>query len=114
MAMAAAEPSPAAVITWARGLATLPATQTPGTLVRPVGVGADEAALVDLAAERLDQAVVARVQRRAHEERRRAGRAGRRASSTRVQAVIGDGKALDVPVDDGDAAGVERSLARRR
>ena len=29
-AMAAADPSPAAVMTWARGLATLPATQTPG------------------------------------------------------------------------------------
>ena len=37
MAMAAAEPSPAAVITWARGLTALPAAQTPGTLVRPVG-----------------------------------------------------------------------------
>ena len=36
IAMAAAEPSPAAVITWARGLATLPATQTPGTVVCPV------------------------------------------------------------------------------
>jgi hypothetical protein len=36
MAMAAVVPSPAAVMTWARGLAALPATQTPGTLVRPV------------------------------------------------------------------------------
>ena len=36
MAIAAAEPSPAAVMTWARGLAALPATHTPGTLVRPV------------------------------------------------------------------------------
>ena len=36
MAMAAVEPSPAAVMTWARGFAALPATQTPGTLVRPV------------------------------------------------------------------------------
>jgi hypothetical protein len=32
--MAAAEPSPAAVITWARGLLAFPAAQTPGTLVR--------------------------------------------------------------------------------
>jgi hypothetical protein len=38
MAMAAADPSPAAVMSCARGLATLPATQTPDTLVRPVGV----------------------------------------------------------------------------
>ena len=35
--MAAAEPAPAAVMTWARGSTTLPAAQTPGTLVRPVG-----------------------------------------------------------------------------
>ncbi len=34
MAMAAADPSPAAVMTCARGLARLPATQSPGTLVR--------------------------------------------------------------------------------
>ena len=36
MAMAAADPSPAAVMTWARGFTALPAAQTPGTLVRPV------------------------------------------------------------------------------
>jgi hypothetical protein len=33
--MATAEPSPAAVMTWARGLVALPAAQTPSTLVRP-------------------------------------------------------------------------------
>ena len=36
MAMAAADPAPAEVITWARGSATFPAAQTPGTLVNPV------------------------------------------------------------------------------
>ena len=36
MAMAAADPAPAEVITWARGSATFPAAQTPGTLVSPV------------------------------------------------------------------------------
>ncbi len=36
MAMAAAEPAPAEVMTWARGSTTLPAAQTPATLVRPV------------------------------------------------------------------------------
>ena len=36
MAMAAADPAPAEVMTWARGSARLPAAQTPGTLVRPV------------------------------------------------------------------------------
>lgn len=35
MAMAAALPAPAAVTTWAPGVTTLPAAQTPGTLVRP-------------------------------------------------------------------------------
>src|SRR5665647_2186571 len=35
-AMAAADPWPAAVMTWARGSAAFPATQTPGTLVLPV------------------------------------------------------------------------------
>ena len=35
MAIATAEPSPAAVMTCARGLVALPAAQTPGTLVRP-------------------------------------------------------------------------------
>jgi hypothetical protein len=34
MAIAAAEPSPPAVMTWgSRGLLTLPAAQTPGTVV---------------------------------------------------------------------------------
>src|SRR4051794_18166690 len=36
MAMAAADPAPAEVMTWARGSAALPATQTPVTLVLPV------------------------------------------------------------------------------
>ena len=36
MAIAAAEPAPAEVMTWARGSTTLPAAQTPGLLVRPV------------------------------------------------------------------------------
>ena len=37
MAMAAAEPAPAEVITCKRGSTTLPAAQTPGMLVRPRG-----------------------------------------------------------------------------
>ena len=36
MAIAAAEPAPAEVMTWARGSTTLPAAHTPGLLVRPV------------------------------------------------------------------------------
>lgn len=36
MAMAADDPSPAAVMTWALGLVAFPAAQTPATLVSPV------------------------------------------------------------------------------
>ena len=68
MAMAAADPSPAAVMTWARGLATLPATQTPGTLVRPVASVTDPPVLVDVAAE-ADEEVVVRDEARWHEQR---------------------------------------------
>ena len=58
MAIAAAEPSPAAVMTWARGLATFPATQTPGTVVRPVA-SLDDPIAVEFTAE-LDEQVVVR------------------------------------------------------
>ena len=62
IAIAAADPSPAAVITCARGLLAFPATQTPETLVWPVAIHSDEPVLADLAAERLDQPVSVRVQ----------------------------------------------------
>ena len=47
MAIAAAEPAPAAVITWARGSTTLPAAQTPSVLVRPVASTVTKPACVD-------------------------------------------------------------------
>ena len=68
MAMAAAEPAPAAVITCARGSARLPATHTPATLVRPGGVGGDPALVVDVAAEPDDELVV-RNEAGRHEQR---------------------------------------------
>ena len=51
MAMAAADPSPAAVMTWARGLTALPAAQTPGDAGAAGGVGDDPAVVVGGAAE---------------------------------------------------------------
>ena len=66
--MAAADPSPAAVITCARGFATLPATQTPATLVRPVRVYDRPAVVVEVAAE-LDEQVIVRNKARRHEQR---------------------------------------------
>src|SRR4051794_24721024 len=57
MAMAAADPSPAAVITWARGLTTLPATQTPAMLVRPLASVIAPVA-VEFAAEADEQVAV--------------------------------------------------------
>ena len=57
MAIAAAEPAPAAVMTWARGSTTLPAAHTPGSLVRPVASTMTKPASFDVAAERGEQAV---------------------------------------------------------
>ena len=51
MAMAAADPSPAAVMTWARAFATLPATHTPATLVQTVTAGDRPTGLVEVASE---------------------------------------------------------------
>ena len=49
IAIAAADPSPAAVITCARGLATLPAAHTPATLVSSAAIDADEAEVIHIA-----------------------------------------------------------------
>ena len=51
IAIAAAEPAPAEVITWARGSTTLPAAQTPGVLVWPVASTVTKPAVVDVAAQ---------------------------------------------------------------
>ena len=68
MAMAAAEPSPAAVMTWARGLTALPAAQTPGTLVRPVG-SATTQPFSCVAQPRAGEQVAVRRRSRADEDR---------------------------------------------
>ena len=69
MAIAAAEPAPAAVITWARGSTTLPAAQTPGVLVRPVASTVAKPAVVEFAAEVGEQAVGVRDVARPDEHR---------------------------------------------
>ena len=51
MAIAAADPAPAEVITWARGSATLPAAQTPEHAGPAGGIDTDKASLIDLAAQ---------------------------------------------------------------
>ncbi|MEN3341678.1 MAG: hypothetical protein V7644_1082 [Actinomycetota bacterium] len=63
--MAAADPSPAAVITCARGLLALPDA---GDARSADGVEADEPGRVELAAEGGDQAVVVGVGRRPDED----------------------------------------------
>ena len=57
-AMAAAEPAPAAVMTWARGSTMFPADPDAGDAGAPGGVGADPAVVVDVAAEADEQGVV--------------------------------------------------------
>ena len=101
MAMAAAEPSPAAVMTWARGLATLPAAQMPGTLVRPVASVTHPAVLVEVAQPEVGQQVVVRHEPRWHEH----GRAGDDAAVVQLdtaQAVVVDDDPAYGALDDAD------------
>ena len=109
IAMAAADPSPAAVMTWARGLATLPATQTPGTLVRPLAPVTTQPSLVEVAAE-TDQQVVVRDEPRWHEQRV-AGDDPPSSICTPRQLVVVDDERGDVAFDDADGAG-RRAAAR--
>ena len=82
MAMAAADPSPAAVMTWARGLATLPATQTPGTLVRPVASATTQPSSSMVAAE-ADEQVACSARTAAARTPRPGGRPARRRARRR-------------------------------
>ena len=102
--MAAAEPAPAAVMTWARGSTTLPAAQTPGTLVRPVASDGDPAVGVDVSAEADEEGVV-RDEAGRHEQRV----AGDDAAvvhlhAAQVVAVVDD-ELVDGAFDDADGAG---------
>ena len=111
MAMAAADPSPAAVMTWARGLATLPATQTPGTLVRPVASVTTSPSR--RARSRGRPAGRCSARSAAARTARRAGRRGRRParhrSGGRPRRRAGHGA-----LDDADGPGDQLRRARRR
>ena len=107
MAMAAADPSPAAVMTWARGLATLPATQTPGTLVRAGGVGDDPAVLVGSAAQARPAGRCCGTKRGGTNTRVARRRCGRRPAATPRQLVVLDDEPGDGSLDDADGAGDE-------
>ena len=112
-AIAAADPSPAAVITCARGLVTLPATQTPGTLVRPVASMTRPAVVVEVAAELDEQGVVGDKARR-NEERIELDHP-LVVELEAAQLVILDHDSFDGPVNDGDRTSFQssRSVAVR-
>ena len=111
MAMAAAEPSPAAVMTWARGLTTLPAAQTPGTLVRPV-VSTSTQPSSSVAQPRSDEQVVVGDERGA-DEQRVARHDPAVVQLDAGQPVVLDDEPLDGALDDADGAGDELSRCSR-
>ena len=110
--MAAAEPAPAAVMTWARGSTTLPAAQTPGTLVRPVASMVDPAVVVGVAAQ-ADEEVVVRDEAGRHEQRV-PGDDAAVAHLHAAQLVVVDDQLVDGAFDDADGAGERAASARRR
>ena len=99
MAIAAADPSPAAVMTWARGSATLPATHTPGTLVGPSLSVTGQPSLVEVATETGEQVAVGDEARR--DEQRVAGDSAV-VQLDAAQAVVLDDDPLRVALDDAD------------
>ena len=104
--IAAADPSPAAVITCARGFAAFPAAQTPGDARASGGVDADEAEIVGLAAELLQESVEARAHLGPDEE------SGSLNGSTVAehhtpQAVVLDDDPANLAFDNADVAGFE-------
>ena len=105
-AIAAAEPAPAAVMTWARGSATFPAAQTPATLVRPVPSVVIQPVVVGLAPQ-VDEELAVRDEAGRDEERV----AGHHAAVGHLDAaesvVLVDDELLDGAFDDADGAGHE-------
>ena len=102
--MAAAEPAPAAVMTWARGSTMLPAAQTPADAGASGGVDGDPAVGVDVAAE-ADQEGVVRDEAGWHEQRV----AGDDAAVAHLHAAqvvrVVDDQLVDGAFDDADGAG---------
>ncbi len=105
MAMAAAEPSPAAVMTWARGLTALPATQTPATLVRPVGSATTQPLSWVAQPSPVSRSSWGTKAGRTKTASRRTTRPS--SSSTPSQPVVLDDQPGDRALDDADRAGDE-------
>ena len=106
MAIAAADPAPAAVITCARGSAAFPAAHTPGGAGRAGPVDGDEAGLVELAAEPRQQTIFVRHDRWADEH----GRPGDHLAVGERdpgEAIGFDHQPSDLPVDDPYPSGIE-------
>ena len=113
MAMAAADPSPAAVMSWPRGLATFPATHTPGTLGGAGGVGHDPALLIEVASE-AGQQIAVRHEPRRHEDRSTGDDPAVVQPHTREVVVLDDEPAYGT-FDDADGAGHQlRTLSLRQ
>ena len=106
MEIAAADPSPAAVITCARGFAAFPAAQTPGTLVLPAVSTRTNPRSSSLAAELLQESV----ETRAHlgpDEEGVSLNGSTVAEHHTLQAVVFDDEPANLAFDDADAAGFE-------
>ena len=93
-------------MTWARGSTTLPATQTPATLVRPVVSALDPAVAVELAAEADEQ-----LRCSGRSAAARTARRGRRRMPSLIRTprsvVVAMTNASMVALDDADGAGDE-------
>ncbi len=107
MAIPTAEPSPAAVMTCARGLVALPAAHDAGNAGAPLGVGAHQAAGQQLAAEHRGGRAGVRAHRRADEDRI-ALEDATVGEPQRAQPVVGHDELVDDSLDDLDPAGVQR------
>ena len=106
IAIAAADPSPAAVITCARGLLAFPATQTPETLVWPVGsTRTNPSSPTSQPSDSISPSLCG-CSDRPHEDR-----VARDDSAVtqldRVQAIVDDRERCDRSLDHRDASGVE-------
>ena len=112
MAMAAAEPAPAAVITWARGVDGVARPPDTGDAGAPGAIDDREAGVIELAAELGEEVVtVWGVDR--PDEHRSTGHDAAIGEFDATQVIVLDHESGDLAMHDADAAGVERrGLAR--
>jgi len=105
MAIAAADPSPAAVMTWARGVGGVAGDPDAGHRRPADPVGVHPAVVVGPAAERVEQVGV-RGERGAHEDRA-AGDGAAVREPYAGEPVVGDDQSLDLALDDAHRPGLE-------